>query len=49
MVINTRGVEINPPSDFIQKDGKFILRIEKFVEDGFTTDGAAKFKLNISL
>lgn len=46
MVINTRGVELNPPSDYIQKDGKFILRIEKFVEDGFTTDGAAKFKLH---
>ena len=45
MVINTRGVELTPPADYIQKEGKFTLRIEKLIEDGFTTDGHAKFKL----
>ena len=45
MVINTRGVELTPPAEYIAKEGKFILRIEKLVEDGFTQDGQAKFKL----
>lgn len=45
MVINTRGVELTPPADYIQKEGKFTLRIEKLIEDGFTTEGHAKFKL----
>lgn len=45
MIINTKGVELNPPTDYIAKEGKFILRIEKLVEDGFTQDGQAKFKL----
>ena len=45
MIINTKGIELNPPTDYIQKEGKFIVRIEKLVEDGFTQDGQAKFKL----
>lgn len=45
MIISTKGIELNPPTDYIQKEGKFIVRIEKLVEDGFTQDGQAKFKL----
>lgn len=45
MVINTKGIELNEPADYIQKEGTFTLKVEKFIEDGFTTDGAAKFKL----
>ena len=45
MIINTKGIELNPPAEYIAKEGKFILRIEKLVEDGFTQDGQAKFKL----
>ena len=33
MVINTKGVELTPPADYIQKEGKFILRIEKLIEE----------------
>ena len=45
MIISTKGVELTPPADYIQKEGKFTLRIEKLIDDGFTTDGHAKFKL----
>ena len=46
MIINTRGVEINPPKDYIKKEGSYILKIESVIEDGFTTDGHAKIKMS---
>ena len=45
MIINTKGVELNE-SVFVNKEGKFLFRIEKFEEDGFTNAGDAKFKLH---
>lgn len=45
MIINTKGIELNE-SVFVNKEGKFLFRIEKFEEDGFTNAGDAKFKLH---
>lgn len=45
MIINTKGVELNE-NEYVNKDGKFLFRIEKFEEDGFTNAGDAKFKLH---
>ena len=45
MIINTKGVELNE-SVYVNKEGKFLFRIEKFEEDGFTNAGDAKFKLH---
>ena len=45
MIINTKGVELNE-NVYVNKDGKFLFRIEKFEEDGFTNAGDAKFKLH---
>lgn len=45
MIINTKGVEPNE-NVYINKEGKFLFRIEKFEEDGFTNAGDAKFKLH---
>lgn len=45
MIINTKGVELNE-NVFVNKEGKFLFRIEKFEEDGFTNAGDAKFKLH---
>lgn len=44
MVINTKGVEIND-TQYIKKDGIFLLKIEEFVEDGYSNEGNPKFKL----
>lgn len=45
MIISTVGIELNE-NVFINKEGKFLFRIEKFEEDGFTNAGDAKFKLH---
>lgn len=45
MIINTKGVELNE-NVFLNKIGKFLFRIEKFEEDGFTNAGDARFKLH---
>lgn len=45
MIISTVGIELNE-SVFVNKEGKFLFRIEKFEEDGFTNAGDAKFKLH---
>lgn len=45
MIINTKGVELNE-NVYVSKEGKFLFRIEKFEEDGFTNAGDAKFKLH---
>lgn len=45
MIINTKGVELNE-NVYVNKEGKFLFRIEKFEEDGFTNAGDAKFKLH---
>ena len=45
MVINTKGVELKEPSEWLNKEGKFTFKIEKIIEDGFTSDGFAKFKI----
>ena len=44
MIINTKGVELNE-NVFVDKEGKFLFRIDKFEEDGFTNSGDARFKL----
>ena len=45
MIINTRGVELSD-STYINKEGKFLFKIEKFELDGVTTNGDVKFKLH---
>lgn len=45
MIINTKGIELNE-NVYVNKEGKFLFRIEKFEEDGFTNAGDAKFKLH---
>ena len=45
MIINTRNVELNE-NVYVNKEGKFLFKIEKFEEDGFTNAGDARFKLH---
>lgn len=45
MIINTKGVERNE-NVYVNKEGIFLFRIEKFEEDGFTNAGDARFKLH---
>ena len=45
MIINTKGVELNE-NVYVNKEGKFLFKIEKFEEDGFTNAGDARFKLH---
>ena len=45
MIINTRGIELSE-NVYVNKDGKFLFKIEKFEEDGFTNNGDARFKLH---
>ena len=45
MIISTVGVELNE-NIFLNKVGKFLFKIEKFEEDGFTNGGDARFKLH---
>ena len=45
MIISTVGIELNE-NVFVNKEGKFLFRIEKFEEDGFTNGGDARFKLH---
>lgn len=44
IVVNTKGVEVSE-SIFINKEGKFLFKIEGIEEDGYTSAGAAKFKI----
>lgn len=44
MIINTKNVELNE-NVYINKEGKFLFKIEKFEEDGFTNSGDIRFKL----
>lgn len=45
MIISTVGIELNE-NVYVNKEGKFLFRIEKFEEDGFTNAGDARFKLH---
>jgi hypothetical protein len=45
IVVNTKGVELNE-AKFIDKEGKFLFKIEKIEEDGVTQEGALKFKMS---
>lgn len=45
MIINTKGVELSE-NNFLNKEGNFLFRIEKFEEDGFTNNGDHRFKLH---
>lgn len=45
MIINTKGVELYE-NTYVNKEGIFLFRIEKFEEDGFTNAGDARFKLH---
>lgn len=44
MVISTVGIEANN-TQYIDKVGKFLFKIEKFLDDGFTNAGDQRFKL----
>ena len=44
MIINTKGVELNE-AKYLDKEGEFLFKLEKWEEDGFTSEGAAKFKV----
>ena len=44
MVINTVGVEVSE-NVYVNKAGKFLFKIEKWEEDGFTQYGDSKFKM----
>lgn len=44
MIINTKGVELSE-NKYLDKAGKFLFKIDKFEEDGYTNAGDAKFKL----
>lgn len=44
MIIDTRNVELSE-NVFVDKEGKFLFRIDKFEDDGFTNSGDARFKL----
>lgn len=44
MVINTVGIEVNE-NVYVNKAGKFLFKIEKWEEDGFTQFGDQKFKM----
>lgn len=43
-IINTKGVELSE-NLYIDKEGKFLFKIEKFEEDGFSNSGDPRFKL----
>jgi hypothetical protein len=43
-IINTKGVELTE-NLYIDKEGKFLFKIEKFEEDGFSNSGDTRFKL----
>lgn len=45
MIINTKGIELSE-NVYVNKEGKFLFKIEKFEEDGFTNNGDARFKLH---
>jgi hypothetical protein len=44
MILNTKGIELTQ-NTYINKEGKFLLKIENFAEDGFTNTGDLRFKL----
>lgn len=44
MIINTKGVELSE-AKYLDKEGEFLFKLEKWEEDGFTQEGAAKFKI----
>lgn len=44
MIINTKGVELTPPAEWIKTAGKYTLKITEIKPDGFTPDGE-KFKI----
>jgi hypothetical protein len=47
MIIDTRGVELTPPAEWIKKEGIYVLKISEIKPDGFAADGsgAEKFKI----
>lgn len=45
MVINTKGVELTPPMDWIKEAGEYTLKITEWKQDGYTPSGADKFKI----
>jgi hypothetical protein len=45
MRIDTRGVELTPPADWIKEKGEYTFKITKWEQDGYTDAGDEKFKL----
>lgn len=46
MRINTTGVELTEPKNYINTAGEFILKITGWDSDGFTPEGREKFKIS---
>jgi hypothetical protein len=44
MRIDTRGVKLTPPADWIKEKGEYTFKITKREQDGYTPDGHEKFK-----
>lgn len=44
IIINTVGVELKAPSDYIKQEGRYLLKIKEIKPDGFES-GADKFKV----
>lgn len=45
MRIDTRGVELTPPGEWIKEKGEYTLKLTKWDQDGYTDAGEEKFKI----
>ena len=45
IVVNTKGIEINPPADWIKAAGTYTLKITEVKPDGYNADGFQKIKM----
>lgn len=45
MRINTRGVELTPPAEWIKEPGEYTFKITEWKQDGYTQNGDEKFKI----
>ena len=46
MIINTKGVELTPPAEWIKEPGKYTLKIIGWSHEGYNSDTSEKFKIN---
>lgn len=45
MRINTRGVELTPPGEWVKEAGEYTFKITDWKQDGYTQNGDEKFKI----